>query len=679
MKIKTIGDSSAFRADIQGLRGIAVIAVVLYHFEVSWLMGAFIGVDIFYVISGFLIYGVIERDLLAGKFSLISFYARRVKRLYPAFLAMLALTMLLARIVFLPSDYVDLFRTIRASLLQYANHYFYRHTDYFDGAAITKPLLHFWSIAVEWQFYLVFPIIFLLLMHWGIKTLRRGVLILAALSFAASFVVFFEPKMAFYLLPFRAWELLLGASLNFLIPAPEVDSGQTATGPAPVRTGWSRWDWGYLLGLALLFPPMVCYGYWEPIFPGPAALPSCLAAALLIACHRNSGLTVKKFLCWRPLVYIGEISYSLYLTHWPFLAFCRFVLQAFPVRNDLFWESLALVLSILAALGLYYWVENPGRRLTWRPGRLLAGAIAASLAVGMVNLLLDRYWGDVPPHDAPRGLAVSMEAPNLYGEQREVPVQFLGKPLRDGERADMLVMGDSHAGMWDATLHRLGEENAAGIIMVPGDAFMLDYNRDPFRRHRVSAIQNAIRELIRRHAVRKVVLAYRWAVYTGESEHPKNKMSHEFMRLYPIDPAKKPGTHRENVETAIKLALAEFKELGVEEVYFAMPLPEFVFFPYRGVMLSKRFFTNIDFQAYRQSAAEYQARHWLALEVLGRYAAPDRRIDVPGGLWRLGGGTGYPVMVNGKCIYSDDDHLSFEGTELLRDLFKEILLRKVGN
>jgi len=298
------------RPDIDGLRALAVIPVVLYHAGVPGLSGGFVGVDVFFVISGFLITTILVRDLEdpTRRFSLADFYVRRIRRIFPALLTVLAVTALLATYILLPRDFDDLSKSLVAAALFASNIFFYRQAGYFDTDAHSKPLLHTWSLAVEEQFYLVFPLLLLVLYRvgWRRLGLRRTLLSLTAVSFAWSlWQLRSAPSAAFYLAPARGWELLLGALIA------------VGTFP-PLRRGVA--EGAALLGVALLAAGYVLITP-QSQFPGLLALLPCLGAALVI--HAGSATVVNRALSRAPFVAIGAMSYGLYLWHWPLLVLGR--------------------------------------------------------------------------------------------------------------------------------------------------------------------------------------------------------------------------------------------------------------------------------------------------------------------------------------------------------------------
>ncbi|MGZ3325112.1 MAG: acyltransferase family protein, partial [Xanthobacteraceae bacterium] len=297
-----------YRADIDGLRALAVVPVLLYHAGVPGFPGGFVGVDIFFVISGYLICGMIDGDIREGSFSLSNFYKRRMLRILPALFVGFLVTSALAYLYCLPVELEDYSKSLASAVGSVSNVYFAATAGYFDAPAETKPLLHTWSLGVEEQFYLVVPLLMLLAYRFAPRRARLLFAAVAALSFAAAFAVSYRnTTFAFYLTPFRAWELALGALLSIkFIPAPATEHRKNTCGA---------------IGMLLL-----CGAIFLGSSSAPLLLMTSLAsvgAALVIASSEGEVSTVGRLLSLRPVVFIGLISYSLYLWHWPLIVFQR--------------------------------------------------------------------------------------------------------------------------------------------------------------------------------------------------------------------------------------------------------------------------------------------------------------------------------------------------------------------
>ncbi len=300
-------DSPTYRPHIDGLRAVAILSVLSYHAGASWLPGGFLGVDVFFVVSGFLITRILLKDFAASSFSLWEFYKRRILRIVPALAVVLVATTLAAMALLLPGELLDYSRSLINASLSISNIYFWHSIDYFGRAAWHMPLLHTWSLAIEEQFYLLYPVL-LWLFHTVFRgRLRSPVLVLTLLSLAACWFMDQRwPTAAFYLLPARAWELGIGCVLA---------TCRDSTASRAVSTACS------VAGVVLLLVPMAQATAESVGSLWPKSLPTCLGTALLIGFAERT--IVGRVLSWRPIVFIGLVSYSLYLWHWPVLVFAR--------------------------------------------------------------------------------------------------------------------------------------------------------------------------------------------------------------------------------------------------------------------------------------------------------------------------------------------------------------------
>jgi peptidoglycan/LPS O-acetylase OafA/YrhL len=357
------GRDRSYRPDIDGIRAIAVLSVVFYHAGVPRMTGGFTGVDIFFVISGYLIGGHIFTAAWAGNFSFLGFYQRRAKRILPAFYGMLVFAVLAAMFLMSPQEAKSFAITAVAATLSASNFAFWYHTNYFDTFTNQFPLLNTWSLGVEEQFYAVIPLLIVLLVRIRRSLLLPAILTVCTLSFLlAWYELGIYPNNVFYLLPERAWELGAGVAWAVI----ELRR-KRLTLPAPLTHLLS------LTGLALIAAPIFLLTSKSP-FPGPAALPSVLGTVLLIAVPAS--FFNQKLLSLPPVVFIGRISYSLYLWHWPILAYLH--LASGDKLSPLV-ACIAVIASFAAAVASYYVIEQPFRRSTMPPGPLLIRYAVVSL------------------------------------------------------------------------------------------------------------------------------------------------------------------------------------------------------------------------------------------------------------------------------------------------------------
>lgn len=418
-----------YRRDVDGLRAAAVLPVLLFHAGLPGFPGGFVGVDVFFVISGFVITGGLMDAINAGRFSIIDFYVRRFRRILPALLATVIATTIGVMLVLSPEAWQDFSNSVLATATFASNIYFWCQSGYFDPQSGSRPLLHSWSLAVEEQFYIVIP----LALWLGIRLFGRRVWWLfglgACLSLAFSaYLIKRAPSADFYLLPSRAWELLVGCLL-VLAPLPPLRSWPIREGCAVIGAGLIAWA-------VLLF-------HSDTPFPGVAATVPVFGAALLIYAGSSGPSSVSRALSWGPVVGIGLISYSAYLIHWPLIVLAR----AAQLRDLTATEGLDVV-AVSLALAVLSWryVEAPYRRPTGsdRPGRVLGAAAVALcclLAMGTgVGKLAASQVGSSPPGSNPW----------LAGRcflQNEPAAKWAGKPCirTQGGTERAILWGDSFA------------------------------------------------------------------------------------------------------------------------------------------------------------------------------------------------------------------------------------------
>ena len=412
-----------YRAEIDGLRAVAVIGVVLFHLELGF-PGGFVGVDVFFVISGFLITGILKRALQEERFSLRDFWARRVRRIAPAALVMVGVTLLLAGCLQTPERFASLASSAMAHSLLAANYYFSRDAGYFAESSDLEPLLHTWSLALEEQFYLLFPLIMLLI--W--KRSQAGTIWffsgVALLSFLwACWELPHDPEEAFFLLPGRTWELLAGGILAML---PSLRLG------GPTREVLSS------IGFTLVLLPMFLFDRSTP-FPGPAAVPPVLGAAMIIL---GGGSTrTGRILSRKILVNVGLISYSLYLWHWPLLVFAREV----NLELNFKWKCSLLLASFAMAYLSWRWVETPFRKGGFLKGKTQALVFGAASSLILVCIALSIKLSGGLPKRYPPELRLIIEDIEWNGAEF-TSAESVAVPIgaEHSGPIDFILWGDSH-------------------------------------------------------------------------------------------------------------------------------------------------------------------------------------------------------------------------------------------
>ncbi|HMS86510.1 MAG TPA: acyltransferase family protein [Nitrospira sp.] len=359
-----------YRPEIDGLRAIAIIPVILFHAGVQLFSGGFIGVDVFFVISGYLITTIILKELETGQFSLLKFYERRARRILPALYVVMAVCLPFAWLWLMPSDAIEFANSAIAVVVFASNIFFWQHSNYFDAGTELKPLLHTWSLGVEEQFYVLFPLVLMLAWRMGRKRIVRLVAVVALLSFAvAVYLTSTKPIAAFFLLPTRAWELAVGSLIAFYLETNEHDRI-----PLALKQVFS------VIGFGLIAIGVLTFSKETP-FPGVYALIPTVGAGLIIV-FALPDTFVGRLLMSKVLVGVGLVSYSAYLWHQPLLAFARHRSLAEP-------DEVVIAALVVLAFGLAYvtwrYVEMPFRRGTLISKQLLWRVSLASAAVLMVS------------------------------------------------------------------------------------------------------------------------------------------------------------------------------------------------------------------------------------------------------------------------------------------------------
>lgn len=496
---------------VDGLRAIAIVAVVLYHAD-GWLPGGFVGVDIFFVISGYLITGIICRELAEGNFSFSGFWVRRIKRIIPAMSVMVFLVGLAGWLLSLPHDYREIGQSIIAQALSLANVYFFRESGYFSAGTETMPLLHTWSLSVEEQFYVILPLVCFLIYRIRRQMLVWALVVILITSLLISaYQVRYSPDAAFYLLPARAWELVLGSMgaiiarrIQFNLVVSQVLS---------------------FVGLALVFTSIVFYKK-DMRFPGLAAFPPCLGALMLILADQNYTTCVGRFISLKPFVWVGLISYSLYLWHWPLFAFLNY----HAVNPTSVQVVAVIVFSLILSYLSWRFIETPFRGVSINPRRtifwglaVLASLACVGLGIHMSKGVPSRYTNDANRFVTGEPLfhpfrAKTIDLPISVVALREFPL-LTSASVVSGVNRSVLLWGDSHADALVSAFVDAGNQagipvyaaTRGGLLPVFG-AF--DGLSDPTKRE---VFTQAVRKFIQEAKITDVFLHARWPGYLNSN------------------------------------------------------------------------------------------------------------------------------------------------------------------
>ena len=614
-----------FRPDIEGLRALAIAPVVLFHAYPALLPGGFVGVDIFFVISGYLITSLLMQRLATRQYSIASFYAARIRRIFPALFFMLALTLPAAYCLMPPRGMQEFAHTMGASSLFVSNMELYRSTGYFDGAAELKPLLHTWSLAVEEQYYILFPPLLALLYRYRRAAITPLLAAIGVLSLLGSvWLLRHNPSLAFYAISSRAFELMIG-SLLAVLPAAAAARG--------LRQGLA------LAGLAAVLAACLLYRPTTP-FPGAAALLPCLGTALIIWSGGGPDATlVGRLLAAPPLRWLGALSFSLYLWHWPVLVFTRHALLGSPNA----WQTAAAVLlAVLLAQASLRWVETPVRRASAHDRRLLLAGLACMLLSLLAAWALSSQAGRLQqePGEAARLLAGAQDfSPERARCHRgEKDVTSYPQQCRFGAAAGprhLAVWADSHGAELALALGERAATRATTVTQITSSSCPPAWGLEIASRPRCKAHNDAmLAALAADPTLDRVVLVARYGFYLGMDA-----------------PAFEAGL-RHSVQTL----LAAGKRVVLVDPYpgYDYPVP---------AALAARWRRGSDPAGFGQGLDDYRAHNAAALAMLERLAPTGAsRLDTAG---LLCGSGRCAVLAEGRPLYFDDNHLSMQGARLL--------------
>jgi len=635
-----------YRPEIDGLRALAVLGVLIYHLNPSWLPGGYLGVDIFFVISGFLITSILVKGWEKGDFSYKEFYLRRARRILPAMLVVTALTCFASYFILFPDEMKSAGRACRQAMLCCSNYFFAKGDGYFDPGAESNPFLHTWSLGVEEQFYFVFPIFGLLAFRRGwLKARWVGGFVLIGLI-GASLLSHFTPTYAFFSLESRAWELALGSWLA------------VANARGSILT-WLKTEVFGFLSLLLMIVSLIFLGR-SGATPAPAALLPVIGAALFIAGRAGGECSlIHRVFTLPPMLYLGRISYVLYLVHWPVIVLVK---ARFGNLDAACLGGLAL-LSLLISVILHHGLEEPLRRGT----ALKATSVFLSfLAIAWLLLFVASQ------------VAVSLKGQvnsQLLAEMTRVLPEYTDKkegrttPFRIGDlskQATLGLWGDSHALALGKGLDL--ELKSRGLCCevwakgghLPGNG--IELNDD------LLDMNDRALKALARPEIKTVFIAARWSVYLkGKSLNMRGRSVD--------DPHIKNSSNAQEAATLIEASLdrsiQQLKMAKGKEIVLSYPVPELnVHAPYHLIKLARNG-DSIDEARFNYPLEFYIQRHDLTLPMLDRLVSKFDLLSLhPEKLFI--NKQGLQISAGGLALYCDDDHLSREGAVRLAQSFFDL-------
>jgi peptidoglycan/LPS O-acetylase OafA/YrhL len=651
-----------YRADIDGLRAVAVLSVLLFHAGVETFSGGFVGVDIFFVISGYLITTIIHREVESGKFSLTQFYERRFRRILPAAAVLLIVVLIAGEFLFPLHHQESLARSAVSATLFSSNIFFFLQSGYFTDPSQTMPLLHTWSLAVEEQFYVAFPLVMLLIAKVGKRQYRIWLPALTVASLVTCVVVTeSNASTAFFLSHTRAWELLVGSLL--------------AINAIPPLQDQQKREFLSLAGLLMLAFSVLSFSELT-IFPGLAVLLPVLGSALLIYSAAHGQTMVSRWLSIRPLVFIGLISYSLYLWHWPIVAFAQYysVVALTPA-------SIILVLcaSFLLAVVSWRYIETPFRKKQFAAKspqmlRMSAAATFVLLGIGMFGI-----YGQGTPAQAKQNSVFNYEESDpewlRWGEceKRSWALIDDSQPCAigsEGVAPTFIFWGDSHGLTLASAVDRSATLNGlAGEIIVASGCPPL-YKTVRQDRLTCDLLNTEVMTYLSAHEeIRTVIMAARWT-FVVKGDYDKRKESYP-VKLIDLQATGPDDADNTSVfETGLRRTVERLRELG-KTVVLVGPVPEIGYDVPSAVFVASKTNRDVD-SLISPTVSEHQERNATVTAIfsdLQEKTAVAAIVNPSKYLCDLG----YcRVAINNAPLYRDDNHLSTSGARYLSPMFDEL-------
>ena len=641
-----------YRAEVDGLRAIAVVPVILFHAGAPGFAGGYVGVDIFFVISGYLITSIIMKDVERQRFSLVDFYERRARRIMPALAVVVACSTIAAYLLMPPNYLTQYAQSVVAVMLFAANIYFYLTTNYFATEADEKPLLHTWSLGVEEQFYVFFPLLIMALMPFGRRVLYAAMIVLAITSLAFAHFLLIKGELAanFFLIFSRTWELVLGAMVALV--------------PSALLTR-NRWVNQLLscAGLSAIVYAIAVFDVNTP-FPSVYALVPVVGACLLVM-FAQPGTWAWRLLSQRILVAIGLISYSLYLWHQPLFSFLRLKWIGEPPALAF---AVAMALTFILAYLSWKYVEQVFRdRKRYSRQAIFTGSAAflsIFMLIGLSGHLTKGFTGraEVDYSASIRPSPKRNDCHQSFGEtfDPEKACRYFG------DRITWAAFGDSHMVEPAYALAQKLQADNQGVLHLSYSACppALLFEVDVKGCHQW--INDAVTYLEQRDEIRNVLLGFRYSLFLHGDQ-----LDH-----YPGVPNEDPAEHmltgkplsadaaRELYWRSLNTMIARLTAAG-KKVHIIYPMPELPLHVEKAVFSKVAFAAETVLPIERTTTADYyRQRNQFILQKLDSLPYSDQLIAIkPFDIFCRDGYC--PAVRDGKALYFDDDHLSIVGAAIL--------------
>ena len=648
-----------YRADIDGLRAVAVLSVLFYHAGFKLFSGGYIGVDVFFVISGYLITTIIVREIEANEFSIITFYERRIRRIYPALYTTLAFVLAVAYFLYDPINFSQTGKSSLATIGFVSNILFWTESGYFDAPSTLKPLLHTWSLAVEEQFYILYPLLLWLIMRHARKWLRETLGALALLSFLFSlYYIKQDTSAVFYFFHLRAWELLIG--------------GLLAVHAVPGKVAPSLRESLAVIGFILILGSMLIYTH-DTVFPGASALLPTLGSALIIYSGMEGESLVGKMLSQPPFVFIGKISYSLYLWHWPMIIFGRYYLIQEPTTSQVL-----VMISASMVLSAFSWlvVEKPFRSKSFLPapgifvfaGSVMAIALAISGTIHFKNGLPGRF----PPEQ----LTMIENSYSKWGDEKKCNKTDLDMfkvfnrcILGEGStEPTFLLWGDSHALALAPAMEAAAQKAGATGYLASLSACLPLPGVDRLGETSCTEFNNQTLDYIKAHPEwQTIILSGRWALSATGVRYK----TEEGAGVTLVDQTSSvfPNSNATIFETGLDRTIRLLLDLN-RRVVIISSVPEIGYDVPSSYSIALRTGRNID-EIVAPTTNEYRQRNMIVIDVLNKMN--DRyNVLIIDPATMLCNESACPVISDEQLLYQDAHHLTMFGAKYISGIFDPI-------
>ena len=650
MSIPQKEDSIKYRPDIDGLRALAVVAVLLFHYFPLSFKNGFLGVDIFFLISGFLVTSIIANNIKQNTFSFGMFYLKRIRRLFPSLIIVLFVTTILGLVFFLSNELILYGKHLFSGAFFSTNFFLFKESGYFDKSSDLKPLLHLWSLCIEEQFYLVWPLLIFALHRKNSRHLFPGVLVVSLISYCINWHFSSKyPMFNFYLLPSRLWELGFGGVLAIL--SNRSFQFQYKERYVALLTKYIFPITGLLLIMIVLF-----FLNESKVSTFSLTNLSILGTTLIILADKES--PVNKFFSYKVIVYVGLISYPLYLWHWPLLSVTKIV-EAGDVSRG--FRIVLLIVSFLLAIATYEWIEKPIKKI--RSNKIIYKILALFLLVSFSGLMIWISGGF--PHRYEQIEKFRLTSKAYTGGREEKPHRICTKNFLEiemcsiskiDEKPSVLLLGDSHANHLYPGIKEFYDRRGENVLLFAksGTPPFINVNTKP------TANFNDVLEFLEKNdSIHTVIISAFWGSYfmqdgvyiPGTVENYKNPMTDV------EDPTGK--SQKDIFSRALDRLLSKLSEKRNVIVFQDIPSLPFVLEsclprPHIGKRNQCHFKLSDSLESQKELRALIEAQ-------VTKY--PTVKIVDP--VFDLCANGECAIEKNGIILYSDEHHLSAEGAKLL--------------